>query len=439
MDEPRPGNVTRAAQVVERMQEWACAHGEWRTAASINLIAANNVMSTSARAALSSRLADKPISGTLGRRHHMGGHYADLIEIAVVDLVKELFGVTTVEYRPMSGNQANTVAIFALLRPGDTIMALPLGAPCHHSQRVPAEYLGVRIVDTPFDYDSLEIDLEGMRRVVCEEQPRLIVVGTAQMLFPYPLIDIRSIADEVGALVLYDGAHPLGLIAGGRFQSPMAEGAHVLTGSTQKTLPGPIGGLVMTNDEVLGQSIADTAARMISNYQNNRILSLGITLAEMLAFGREYATACLENAQILARVLQDDGFALLGSKKGCTRSNKLILDVRDREDARTLSRAWEQANLMTTVVTLPSPCPQRGAPPNGIRIGVQEVTRLGMGPEEMEKIGRLMARVQRGENPESVGRKVAELARQFQQVHYSFDSHDHPLPGDRHDSRANAL
>ncbi len=412
----------RAAQAVMQLQEWANEHAQWRTGTCINLIAANNVLSPSARMALASRLADKPISGTLGSRHHMGGRYVDQIESCVVELARELFRVTTVEYRPMSGNLANAISIYGLVRPGETVCTLPAGAPCHQSHRVPCAHLGARVVEMPFDYRDLDVDLEGLRRVARAERPRLIMLGTQQMLFPYSLRAIRSIADEVGALVLYDGAHPLGLIAGGQFQDPLGEGAHLLTGSTQKTLPGPIGGLVITRDEALGNAIAEAASQLFSNYHNNRVLSLGITLAEMVAFARPYADACVANAQALARALTAEGIRLLGEHKGYTRSNQLIVDVSEVGDARPLAHAWEVANLMTTLVRVPSPSAQSHQPPNGLRIGVQEVTRLGMGAVEMKTIARLMGMVTRGESPGKVAKETMELACRFQQVRYCFEA-----------------
>jgi glycine hydroxymethyltransferase len=411
----------RAARAAGQMRKWADEHGQWRTGTCINLIAANNVMSPSARMALASRLADKPISGALGRRHHMGGHYVDLIETSVVELAQELFHVTTVEYRPMSGNLANAVAVYGLLRAGDTALTLPAGAPCHQSHRAPCAHLGVRMAEIPFDYKELDVDLEGLRRVTRAERPRLIMLGTQQMLFPYSLGAIRAIADEVGALVLYDGAHPLGLIAGGQFQDPLSEGAHLLTGSTQKTLPGPIGGLVMTRDERLGKAVAEATSELFSNYHNNRVLSLGITLAEMVAFGRPYADACVANARALASALAAEGIRLLGAHKGYTRSNQLIVDLSEEGDARSLAHAWERANLMTTLVKVPSSSVRSGQPPNALRIGVQEVTRLGMGATEMETIASLMGRVTGGEAPERVGKETAEFASRYQQVYYCFE------------------
>jgi glycine hydroxymethyltransferase len=407
------------------MLEWADEHGRWRTGRCLNLIAANNVMSVPARMALASRLADKPISGALGRRHHMGGRYVERIESCVVELGRRLFRAKTFEYRPMSGSLANAAAVYGLVRDGDTVLALPPGAICHQSHRVPCLHLGVRLVDIPFDFTDLDVDLDGLRRVARAERPRLIMLGNQQVLFPYSLAAIRAIADEVEALVLYDGAHPLGLIAGGQFQDPLEEGAHLLTGSTQKSLPGPIGGIVMTGDEGLGKVVADTVSSLFSNYHNNRVLALGVTLAEMVAFGRFYAEACVSNARVLAEALTMEGFRLVGAHKGYTRSNQVIADLTKEGDARPLAHAWEAANLMTSLVHLPSPSLRPDQPPNGLRIGVQEVTRLGMGATEMKTIARLMGRVAKKESAENVTKEVAELASRFQDVCYCFEA---PVP-----------
>lgn len=413
-------NQQRVADVLRQMQEWTQVHGEWRTRSCINLVAAHNVMSPSARAALASRLADKPVSGFLGKRNHTGGRYVDLIEAAVVELARELFGAAVVEYRPMAGNTANDVVIYATVRPGDTVLILPAGVPSHDSHRVYTQYAGARTVEIPYDYEGFDVDLDGLQQVVRAERPRLMIIGTHMMLFPYRLRAIREIADEAGSLLLYDAAHPLGLMAGGQFQDPLGEGAHVVTGSTQKTLPGPIGGLVITNDKELGKAITAAASALLSNYQNNRVLALGITIAEMLAFGQAYASACVSNALALAEQLASEGLALLGTRMGYTKSNQVIVDAQDGSEP--LARALESVNIMTTIVRLPSATARPERPADGIRIGVQEMTRRGMGPGEMRTVGWLIARTARGEALEKIKVQVQELAESFQEVHYCFES-----------------
>jgi glycine hydroxymethyltransferase len=215
----------------------------------------------------------------------------------------------------------------------------------------------------------------------------------------------------------------MGLFAGGAFQDPLREGADLVTGSTQKSLPGPIGGLILTNRADLGERIFDVSTRLVSNYENNRAAALAMALTEMLAFGAAYASACISNAQALARALAERGFRPLGASRGYTQTNQVVLDAGD--EAPALAEAWEESNIITTAMHLPSARPTRGRPADGIRIGVQELTRLGMGPVEMAHIADLMRRTADGDDRRQVGQAAVELVRAFPTVYYSFE---HPKP-----------
>jgi len=413
-----------ARDIVNRLTALVEQHEAWRGRGTLNLNAANNVLSPTARRMLSTRLADKGMSGGLGRRHHMGGGIIDEIETLVVNLGQRLFGARYVEYRPASGSIANALAIAALVDADATLMVLGEGAPGHQSYRRDGwgGRLARRVVDLPFDYAALDVDPVELQRSVEATRPRLIILGTALLLFPYNLAPIRQAADSVGALVMYDGAHAMGLLAGGAFQAPLAEGADLVTGSTQKSLPGPIGGLILTLAPELGERIFDVCTHLVSNYENNRTLALGVAFAELLAFGRAYAAACIANAQSLARALETLGFKPLGAQRGYTQTNQVILDVSDRGSANTLSETWERANIITTAMHLPSPIPAAGRPPDGIRLGVQEVTRLGMGATEMHRIADLMHRAAGVDDPQTVAADATDLVRSFPTVYYTFEN-----------------
>jgi glycine hydroxymethyltransferase len=398
--------------LAERLQDLAAAHESWRGRTTLNLNAASNVMSPAARASLSGRLADKGVAGTVGRRRHPGAQLVDQIEAQIEAVALNLYGAEAAELRAPSGNLANGIAFAAFLEPGDTVLALPAGV-AHQSHRDDGwpGRLGATVADLPYDFDRMDVDLDAAAEVVRRTKPRLIVVGSQFLLFPYRLRELRMLADTVGAVVVYDAAHVLGLIAGRTFQDPLREGAHVVTGSTQKSLPGPVGGLILSANRELGDRVSAAASTFVSNYQNNRVLSLGITLTEMLAFGSDYADACVRNAQALSAALARRGLEPHCPERGWTRSSQILLDLGASDHAAQITHRWEQSAIMTTPVLM-----QLKAPPSiaiGARLGVQEVTRLGMGPDEMEVIADLITGTPTAET-------VTALVQSFPDVQYCF-------------------
>jgi glycine hydroxymethyltransferase len=417
---------TTARLLAERLAELATEHDAWRGRATLNLNAANNVLSPAARRMLPGRLADKGISGGLGRRHHMGGHLIDEMEQIVLDLGRELFDAPYVEYRPASGSIANALAIASVTKPEDTLMVLGEAAAGHQSYR--REGWGGRlartVVDVPFDADRLDVDLAAFQQALERFRPALVVVGTAMFILPYDLAPLRAAADASGTKLMYDGAHPLGLIAGGAWQNPLDGNADLLTGSTQKSLFGPIGGLIVTRSDALGPAIFDECTRLVSNYENNRVMALGVAFAEMAAFGHAYAAACIDNARALAVGLAERGFEPLAAERGYTQSNQVILRVNTDVSADDLVQRWEAANIVATAMALPRDA-TRTQPTNGIRLGVQELTRLGMGPDDMDRVAELLREAAAGSRTETAGRAVVDLVQAFPTVYYCFE---HPYP-----------
>jgi glycine hydroxymethyltransferase len=426
---PATTDARSAQDLLASLNALADEHDTWRGHETVNLNAANSVLSPAARRLFPTRLADKGISGGLGRRHHMGGRFIDEIESIVVELGRRVLRAEHVEYRPASGSIANALALGSLVDLGDTIMTLGEGAPGHQSYRRDGwgGRLVQRVVDLPFDHEALDVDVAALRHAALEARPKLLVIGTQMMLFPYNLAPIREIADEVGSLVMYDGAHVMGLMAGGAFQDPLREGADLITGSIQKSLPGPIGGLILTDSTELGERIFDNCTRLVSNYENNRVAVLGVTLAEMETFGSAYAAACNANAQAQAYAHAERGFTPLGEGRGYTASNQVILDLGNHTSADAVTERWERANIIATAVTLPAAGPATGHAPNGIRIGVQELTRLGMGAAEMEALAGLMREAADASGPDGIASRATEMVTAFPTVYYCFE-HPHP-PG----------
>ena len=405
------------ASIPSLVRALADEHGA-RNAGCLNLVASHNHLGPKAREILSSSLADQILSGAPGQRSHSGGAWIEAIDSITASLCKRIFGAASVEFRPMSGAQANGVALGALTRPGDTVIAQPARHGGHKTYREDgyAGLLGLRVLDMPYDDALATIDLNRLEDLARIHQPKLLLIGTASLRFPFPLYDLRTIAGRVGAKLLYDGAHILGLVAGGQFQHPLREGADILTGSTQKTLGGPIGGLVLTTEEDAGRAISRAASRQISNYHNNRIAALAITLAEMEKFGQSYAAQIVANARSLARGLDQAGVPVADLERGHTNSHIVVFDTISVPTGNETFGCLERARILTSRVELPASHPAR----RGIRLGTSALTRLGMKEADMARVAALIGRVTGGEPPARVAADVTDLARSYRSVQYCF-------------------
>jgi glycine hydroxymethyltransferase len=320
----------------------------------------------------------------------------------------------------MSGALANGLALFALTHPGETLMALPsrFGGHSTYRERGYGGARGLRLVDIPCRSDG-SIDFAELGTAARRERPRVIMVGTAWMLQPFPIGPLRKVADDVGATLIYDGAHILGLVAGGQFQNPLQEGAHVLTGSTQKTLGGPIGGLVLSATADLGAQIAKVTSGLISNYHNNRIAALAVTLAETVAFGKSLASMIVDNARRLAVALVQHGIPVVGVPPEYTDSHVVLVDSTRLPEGETSFRRLEEAGILTTKIPLANTYPERRA----IRMGTPAITRSGMRGDDILAIAELIKRVLVDrEAPISVAPDSSRLARKFASVEYCFRS-----------------
>jgi glycine hydroxymethyltransferase len=246
-------------------------------------------------------------------------------------------------------------------------------------------------------------------------------------LFPYPVREMREVVAEWGGRIFFDGAHQLGLIAGGQFQDPLAEGAAVLTGSAGKTFSGPQSGIMAWDDPDLTESLGEAVFPVLAaTHQVNRVAALAVSAAEMLAFGRAYMAAIVANAQALGAALDRRGIPVLGARKGYTRTHQVILDVRAFGGGFEAARRLERANVITNKNLIPADRPEHWDRPGGLRLGTIEVTRLGMGPAEMDLIAGFIARVLvEGADPDALAGAVSDFRAPFQTLYYTFE---HPAP-----------
>lgn len=404
----------RVAALVER-------HERWRNAECLNLLGAENVIGRGARRLLDSDLATRVTEGFPGAKDARRlNHVIDEIEAIVVALAQRLFRCAHVDWRPLSNTMANAVALSALARRGEVICVQSLaggGNMSYHEVAIPG-LQGLRVVDMPAA-EHFGVDVEALAAVAETFRPSVLVVGGSRVLFPYPLRELRALADACGARLLYDAAHLAPLVAAGMFQDPFAEGADMVTTSTHKFLGGPVGGLVLSDDAELGAAaLRLTHPAYLQTRDQNKTAALAVSLAEMLAFAPAYARATVDNARALARALEDAGFTMMAADRGYTDTHQIYVEARGL-DPRGVQERCQEANILLKCT--PASPTGGGAVRDVIRISVQEVTRRGLGPGEMAEIARLVRCAVDGADAARLRAEVAELVRGFPGVAFSFD------------------
>jgi glycine hydroxymethyltransferase len=387
----------------------------------VNLNPAANVMNPRAEAFLGRGLGSRPSLGYPGDKYEMGLEAIEEIEVITAELAAEVFGARYVEYRVGSGALANLYAFMATTRPGDTIIAPPasIGGHVTHHAAGAAGLFGLNIHPAAVDPDRFTVDLDQLRADARRLGPALITVGGSLNLEPHPVRDIRAIADEVGCPVLYDAAHLSGLIAGRAWQQPLDEGAQLMTMSTYKSLGGPAGGLILTND-------ADLAARLdaiafpglTANFDVGRCAALAVTLVDWQVQGAAYAAMMTRTARALAEALAGHGLPVFRTRRGFTSSHQLALSAARWGGGQTTARLLRRANLLASGIGLP--VPTLDSDMNGLRLGTNELARRGMAETDMAELADLVARVLvKGETPETVAPATTAFRRRFQGVHFT--------------------
>ena len=392
---------------------------------SIPLIASENIMSPLAMEMLLTDFGFRYAEGLPHQRYYQGNEIVDEMEDYTIDLLRKLFRSKYADPRPVSGTVANMGIIYGLTKVGDKITVPDLSGGGHISA---AKFgaVGMRGLDSssyPYDEDTMSVDVDGARKLLLEKRPKVALFGQSVFMFPAPLKELQDTFQEVGCRVWYDGAHVIGLIAGGRFQDPLREGAEILSGSTHKTFPGPQHGMVMGEcEEPVWKSVQKGLfPGVLSNHHLNTMASLAVTAAEMLEFGKKYASDTISNAKALAEELHALGFRVLGEKRGFTESHVLAVDVSGQGGGKHVAERLEKSGIILNKNLLPSDRGKKSQDPSGIRIGVQEVTRIGMGKSEMKEIASLIQRsVVRNESEEKIAAGARELKSRFDEVRYCF-------------------
>jgi glycine hydroxymethyltransferase len=399
----------------------------WRGERCVNLLAPEAPTSPTVRALLSAEIGTRAAEGHIGRvnRWFAGTAHIDEVEALCMELLKRALRARYAEHRLCASMIGNLAVYTALAEPGETVMsaAQPVGG--HSSNRLdgPAGVRGLRVVDVPFTPD-LEVDLDAFRQVAERERPRLVALGMSMTLFPLPCREIAGIIAPWGGRLFYDGAHQLGLIAGGQFQDPLREGAAVITGSAGKTWSGPQSGVMAWNDPGLTERLTWAVFPVLAaTHQVNRVAALAVSAAEMIEFGKVYMSRIVQNAQALARALERRGIPVLGARRGYTRTHQVIADVGAFGGGLAVAGRLAQANVVTNKNLIPGDPPAVWDRPSGLRMGTIEVTRLGMGEADMEAVAGFIARVLVArEPPEHVAKDVAAFRAGFRTLYYCFEN-----------------
>ena len=431
----RAKTILDACSSPQEMQDAVLAavarNEEWRGKRCLNLLAPEALTSPTVRGLLSAEVGTRAAEGHIGpvNRWFAGTQYIDEIEALCIELLKKAFRSRYADHRLVASMIGNMAVYTALTEPGDIIMSLPQPFGGHSSNRVdgPAGVRGLKIVDIPFDPVELEVDLDLFRKVAPLVRPKLVALGASMTLFPFPLQAISDIVAEWGGHVFFDGAHQLGLIAGGQFQDPLREGAAVVTGSAGKTFSGPQSGIIVWDDQNLTIPITDAIFPVLAaTHQVNRVAALAVSAAEMITFGQEYMAQIVRNAQALGAALARRSIPVLGEHKGYTTTHQVIADVRQFGGGLEVAQKLAQANIITNKNLIPGDKAEDWDHPSGLRIGTTEVTRLGMREKDMETIADFMTRVLVEQiAPENVVDDVIAFREPYQTVYYCFD---HGIP-----------
>src|ERR1044072_7796007 len=391
------------------------------------MIASENIVSPRVAEMLVTDLHGRYAEGLPGKRYYQGCADFDTIEALGMDLAQTVFRCRFANLQRTSGTVSNLAVLKSLSKPGDAITAVST-ADGGHISHAPMGAVGMRGLELhtyPWDVDRMEPDLDGSLKLIREVRPRLAWFGQSMFLFPTPMKELSAAGHEGGSTVVYHGAHRLGLIAGGQFQDPLREGADVLTGSSHKTFPGPQGGFVLsdTADEKMQRKLhSGVFPGVVSSYHLHHVAGKVVALAEFQEHGAQYAKDTVVNAQALGAALAEEGFDVLAADRGFTRSHQVVTrhGAPDSGAGKQAAATLEEAGIITNMNMLPGDT--KPLTPSGLRLGVQELTRVGMGIREMRAVARFYARalLQR-EDPARVKADVKAFKARFQAVKYCFN------------------
>ena len=416
------------------------AQEAWRGSKTINLIASENAPSAAVRRIQDSDFMGRYAEGHPNRgdevtRYYQGTRFIDEIETMAREELLALTRCRQADVRPISGNAANTAVALGYLRGGDTVIvnSTPAGGHISHGsvgvigRRIQSRGFSLSLDAAkpiplhffPMTEDGYHLDVAGSIELIERVSPRLIILGKSLFLFPEPVQELAAACREKDIPILYDAAHVFGLITGGEFQDPWREGATWATASTHKTFPGPQRGVIVADLDAEAEARFWPAADRgvfpgsSSNHHLHSLPALLVAIREMREHAPAYARATVRNAQALGQALEDEGIAVEAREFGFTRSHQIAVNVSEYGGGVTVARRLEDNDVIVNYNLLPRDTDPRN--PSGLRIGVQEMTRYGMGEAEMKRLAELLAAAIKSK---AVKAEVNALRAAFPELHY---------------------
>jgi glycine hydroxymethyltransferase len=389
---------------LERLNRTVRDHEEWRVRECLNLIPSENRGSDHMRSMLTTDFGNRYSAPD---KFYRGTRFVDELQALSEEVARKVFNARYADVRLLSGHTADMAVLLSLTEAGDKIMSVSPdnGGYPGITHLGLGRLLKLENLYFPYDDGAVNIRARESISVIRSQNPKVVFFGSSFIPFPHPT---KQLADAASGTCVYDGSHVLGLIAGGAFQDPLREGCSLLIGSTHKSLPGPQGGIILSNNEEVFNAVSSKIhPGIVDNVHLNRVAALTVSLLEMMQFGKSYAQAVIKNSQALAKALVAGGVKVRGAHLGYTKSHQVLLDY-DASKLGFYSAKLEQANIITD---------------NGGRLGTSELSRLGYDAAEMEEVAELICSAILGKKPvDFVKKRVKSLVKQHQELKYVLKS-----------------
>jgi glycine hydroxymethyltransferase len=410
---------TKSEEIIERIETLAQQNKHIHESQCFNLNPATNVMNPRAEQLLSSGLGSRPSLGYPGDKYEMGLESIEEIEIIAAELAAEIFDAKYAEIRVASGALANLYCFMAICKPGDTIIVPPAtigGHVTHHGAGCAGLY-GLNIIEAPVNADGYTVDIDKLAVLAQEVKPKLITIGGSLNLFPHPVAKAREIADQVGAKLMFDAAHQCGIFAGKAWPNPLTEGAHVMTMSTYKSLGGPAGGLIVTNEADLAQRLDQIAfPGLTANFDVAKSAALAVTLLDWRSHGEQYAAEMIATSKRFATELDQRGIPVFAKENGFTQSHQFAILAAEFGGGQAASKHLRKAGFLACGIGLPIPLVEGDM--NGLRFGTPELVRFGITEIHIPQLAELINTALRSDDPASLLGTVSQYRQRFKTLKY---------------------
>ena len=395
-------NESSVIEYEKKLRKLVKDHENWRTKQTLNLMASENFASPEARYFLSTDLSNRYAARD---RFYRGTRYTDDIESLAVEVAKKLYGAKFADVRPISGHTCSLILYLSFLKSGNKVVTCPpkYGGYPGSSELGLGALLSLKNLHFPYDPEVMNIIPKETNSLLSAEKPEMTIFGSSFIPFPYEIEP--SLPSDYGGIVAYDGSHVMGLIAGGEFQNPLAEGCSILMGSTHKSLFGPQGGLILSNDEEIF-SVIDSKVHpgIVDNIHWNRVACLAYSMLELSKFGKKYARQVIRNSKSLAKSLYELDIPVKCASVGFTNSHQVLLGFDEKESVK-VANVLEGMDVITDT---------------GVRLGTSEVTRRGMKESEMETVALIINDALRpNAKKEQIKRRVHKLVSEFSGIEFT--------------------